>query len=60
MENKSKPLRTRGRKSSLETAQYTVMLEYEPAEWAKEQPGGLSEMLRRYLRNEYEKAKMVK
>ena len=36
------------------TERYQVLLEPELAEWAKAQPGGLSELLRRSLREVYE------
>jgi hypothetical protein len=38
-------------RSSVATQQYTVMLEPAVAEWAKTQPGGLSALVRRLLRN---------
>ncbi len=38
------------------TARYQVLLEPRDAEWAKTQPGGLSEMLRRLLKGEYDRA----
>ena len=41
----------------LNTKQYVVMLEEEPAEWGKHQPGGLSELLRRLLREGFDKAR---
>ncbi len=41
----------------LNTKQYVVMLEEEPAEWGKHQAGGLSELVRRLLREAYEKAR---
>lgn len=40
----------------LDTRQYVVMLEEEPAEWAKRQPGGLSDLVRRLLRQAYEQS----
>ena len=46
--------RKRGPVPGPPTRQYTVMLEPEPAEWAKTQPGGLSEFLRRFIREAYE------
>jgi hypothetical protein len=39
------------------TAKYTVLLEPELAEWAKTQPGGLSELVRRLLREARETAR---
>jgi hypothetical protein len=55
MGTEKKPQRKRGPVPGLNTAQYTLMLEPEPAEWGKTQPGGLSELVRRLLREEYEK-----
>ncbi len=55
MEKTEKVARARGRApSGIETVQYTVMLESETAEWAKRQPGGLSDMLRRLLRQAWQ------
>ena len=43
-----------GRKTeSLDLASYNLTLERETADWGKEQPGGLSETVRRLLRREY-------
>ena len=36
---------------------YMVLLDEEPAEWGKHQAGGLSELVRRLLREAYEKAR---
>jgi len=36
------------------TARYQVLLEPRDAEWAKTQPGGLSALLRRLLKREYD------
>jgi hypothetical protein len=36
------------------TKPYTVMLEPEIAEWAKRKPGGLSDLVRRMLREAYD------
>ena len=47
--------RKRGPAKGPETVAYTLMLEEETAEWAKQQPGGLSEMVRRFLRQEMER-----
>ena len=44
-----------GPKPKAKTQQYALMLEPDPAEWAKEQPGGLSEFVRRLLREAYER-----
>lgn len=41
------------------TEKYTLALEAETAEWAKQQPGGLSHLLRCLLRQEYEKNRRV-
>ena len=40
-----------------ETQKYNVLLEPALAEWGKKQPGGLSELVRRLLRQAYEQAK---
>jgi hypothetical protein len=39
------------------TKKYTVLLEPELGEWGKQQPGGLSELARRLIRDAREKAK---
>jgi hypothetical protein len=54
---KKKEQRKRGPVPGNNTAQYTLMLEPEPAEWGKTQPGGLSELVRRLLREEFERQK---
>ena len=45
-----------GPKPKAKTQQYALMLEPEPADWAKGQPGGLSEFVRRLLREAYDYA----
>jgi len=47
--------RPRGRPAMMMTEKYTLSLEAETAEWAKQQPGGLSHLLRCLLREAYEK-----
>jgi len=42
----------RGPAKRLDTDRYQVMLDPTDAEWAKSQPGGLSELVRRLLREE--------
>lgn len=42
--------RRRGPVPGPATEQYTVLLEPETAEWGKDEPGGLSELVRRLLR----------
>ena len=37
------------------TRKYNILLDEELAEWGKQQPGGLSELLRRLLKEEREK-----
>ena len=46
--------RKRGPVAGPPTAAYTVMLEPETADWAKSQPGGLSQLVRECLRASYE------
>ena len=50
-----RPARPRGRPAIMSTEKYTLSLEAETAEWAKQQPGGLSHLLRCLLREAYEK-----
>lgn len=50
-----RPPRPRGRPATISTEKYTLSLEAETAEWAKQQPGGLSHLLRCLLREAYEK-----
>ena len=45
-----------GRKPGPERRQYPVLIEEELGDWAKAQPGGLSETVRRLLREAREKA----
>jgi hypothetical protein len=45
-----------GRVKGPATQKYTLMLDEADAEWGKQQPGGLSELLRRFLREAREKA----
>ncbi len=52
--NRSKPPRKRGPVPGPETGRYQVLLEPEIADWGKHQPGGLSELVRRLLREAYE------
>lgn len=52
-----RPPRPRGRPATMSTEKYTLSLEVETAEWAKQQPGGLSHLLRGLLREAYEKKK---
>lgn len=49
----SKPPRKRGPIAGPKTEKYTLLLEPELAEWAKQQPGGLSAQVRRFLRAAY-------
>ncbi len=51
-----KPPRRKGPVPGPPTVAVTVRLEYEQAEWGKRQQGGLSELLRRLLREAKEKA----
>ena len=37
------------------TRKYNILLEEDLAEWGKHQPGGLSELIRRLLRAEWER-----
>jgi len=55
----TRPPRRRGRPATMATEKYTLALEAETAEWAKQQPGGLSHLLRCLLRQEYEKNRRV-
>ncbi len=55
METLVKPERKRGPQPGPPTQQYSLMLEAEPAEWGKDRPGGLSEFVRRLLREAYER-----
>jgi hypothetical protein len=48
-----KPSRKRGPIAGPKTEKYTILLEPELAEWAKQQPGGLSAQVRRFLRAAY-------
>ena len=57
MENTQPERRKKGPTPGPPTKPYTVMLEEEPAEWAKSLPGGLSRFFREFLKKEYEKAK---
>ena len=50
-----KTRRNPGPKPKAKTQQYALMLEPEPADWAKGQPGGLSEFVRRLLREAYKR-----
>ena len=43
-----------GRVAGPTTQKFNVLIEPELAEWAKHQPGGLSEMVRRLLKQERE------
>lgn len=45
--------RKQGRPASQVLRPYTVVLEFDAAEWAKEEEGGLSGTLRRLLRQDY-------
>lgn len=47
--------RGRGRPEGPETKRYQVLLEPEEAEWAKSQSGGLSETIRKLIRQAKEK-----
>jgi hypothetical protein len=38
-----------------ERRQYTILIDPDLGEWGKRQPGGLSDLIRRLLREEYEK-----
>lgn len=55
MERPKRSQRRRGRPAGLITEKYTISLEVETAEWAKQQPGGLSHFLRARLREAYDK-----
>lgn len=55
METLFKTERKRGPQPGPPTQQYSLMLEPEPAEWGKDRPGGLSEFVRRLLREAYER-----
>ena len=54
MQTLTKPTRKRGPQPGPPTQQYTVMLEAEPAEWAKGMTGGLSQFIRKLLRDAYD------
>lgn len=58
MNNKDK--RKPGPVAGIPTYKTTVMLEQEIVDWAKEKPEGLSAMMRRLLREEYEKDRQAK
>ena len=45
-----RPRKRPGRVPGPPTEKYAVLLEPDDAEWAKRQPGGLSELVRRLLR----------
>lgn len=60
MEEKIAVKRKRGRGRGLVTEKYTLQLEPLTAEWAKEQPGGLSERVRQWLRQAYDEAQRNK
>jgi hypothetical protein len=45
-----------GRVKGTPTQKYTLLLEEDIAEWGKQQPGGLSELLRRLLRKAREES----
>lgn len=55
METLFKPERKRGPQPGPPTQQYSLMLEPDPAEWGKGKPGGLSDFVRRLLREAYER-----
>lgn len=55
METLVKPGRKRGPQPGPTTQQYSLMLEPDPAEWGKGKPGGLSDFVRRLLREAYER-----
>lgn len=57
MENTEKQPRRKGPTPGATTQPYTVMLEPEDAEWGKSQPGGLSILLRRLLKEAQNKDK---
>ncbi len=57
VEKTNRAERKRGPKPGPPTEQYSLMLEPEPAEWAKGKQGGLSERVRRLLRDAYEREK---
>ena len=52
MENKVKP----GPKTGIKTVKATVLIEPDMRDWGTSQPGGLSVLMRRLLKQEKEKA----
>lgn len=60
MPENTPPVRKPGPVPGPPTARYQVLLEPRDAEWAKAQPGGLSALVRRLLRREYDRAHDVR
>jgi hypothetical protein len=56
MDNQAMQKRKRGPAKGTPTEKYTLQLEAETAEWGKLQPGGLSELVRRLLRQAYQES----
>lgn len=59
MENTAKTPKRKGPVPGPKTDSHSVMLEPETADWAKATEEGLSRMLRRLLRAEYERVKKL-